>query len=368
MAQKDYYNILGVEKTATQDEIKSAYRKLAKKYHPDLNPNNPEATEKMKEINEAYEILGNEEKRGKYDRGEMDMGAGFSGFNQGAGFDFSDIFDIFGMGSRRNSRQNTSGEDLTYQVSLSFMEAALGCAKEINFTRLEKCSSCGGNGAKNSASVKTCDKCNGTGRVIFQRQTIFGIQQTQSTCDKCGGTGKIITDKCTACGGKGLLSKKKTITVNIPAGVENGEIRTIAEQGNASRYAGGTNGKLLLVINVERSKVFKRDGLDLYVKVPVSLATAANGGEIEVPTLTGIMMHKLPEGVENGETIRFRGKGIKSSRGTGDLYITILIEVPKNLGRQQKEKLDLLERELTLRNYPTKKTYLENVSALYNKK
>ncbi len=368
MAQKDYYSVLGVEKTATQDEIKSAYRKLAKKYHPDLNPNNPEATEKMKEINEAYEILGNEEKRGKYDRGEMDMGAGFSGFNQGAGFDFSDIFDIFGMGGRRSARQNTAGDDLTYQVNLSFMEAALGCAKEINFTRLEKCQTCGGSGAKSAGAVKTCDKCGGTGRVVFQRQTLFGVQQTQTVCDKCGGTGKIITDKCISCGGKGLVSKKKTITVNIPAGVENGEIRTIAEQGNASRYPGGTNGKLLLVINVERSKIFRRDGLDLYVTVPVSLSTAANGGEVEIPTLSGVMMHKLPEGVTNGEIIRFRGKGIRSTRGTGDLYITVVVEVPKSLNRQQKEKLDTIERELTLRNYPQKKEYLDNISALYAKK
>ena len=369
MAQKDYYNILGVEKNASQDEVKSAYRKLAKKYHPDLNPNNPEATEKMKEVNEAYEILGDETKRKKYDRGEMDFGQGFSGFGQGAGFDFSDIFDIFGMGgSRRSARQNTVGEDITHQVNLSFMESVLGCSKEVNFTRLEKCGTCGGSGAKSANSVKTCDKCGGSGRVIYQRQTLFGISQQQTTCDKCGGTGKIITDKCTDCGGKGLVSKKKTISVNIPAGIETGEVRTISEQGNASRYPGGTNGRLLLVFNVERSKVFKRDNLDLYVTVPVSLATACNGGEIEIPTLNGVMMHRLPEGIANGERIRFRGKGIKSTRGTGDLYVTISIEVPRSLNRQQRESLESLERELSLKNYPQKKDYLEKINALYAKK
>ncbi|MEG1711246.1 MAG: molecular chaperone DnaJ [Clostridia bacterium] len=375
MAQKDYYNILGVGKTASQDEVKSAYRKLAKKYHPDLNPNDETANEKMKEVNEAYEVLGDADKRGKYDRGEMDFGQGFgagqgfSGFSSGAGFDFSDIFDIFGMGgNKRNSRTNTAGEDLTYQLSLTFMEAAVGCTKEITFNRLEKCTTCGGSGAKSASGISTCDKCKGTGRVQYQRQTLFGTQVTQGVCDKCNGTGKIIIDRCADCNGKGVVNKKKVITVNIPAGIDNGDVRTLAEQGNASKYAGGANGRLLLVISVLRNKVYKRDGLDLYATVPVPLATAANGGEIEIPTLQGVMTHKLPEGISNGEVIRFRGKGIKTiSNGVGDLYITVNIEVPRNLNRQQKEKLDMLERELNLKNYPQKNDYLKNLTDLYNK-
>lgn len=367
MAQKDYYAVLGVEKTASQDDIKSAYRKLAKKYHPDLNPGNAEATERMKEVNEAYEILGDADKRGKYDRGEMDMGQGFGGF-RAEDIDFSDIFNMFGMGGRSGARRtSTTGENLKYRLQLTFMEACLGCTKEITFNRSEKCPSCGGTGAKSAKGISTCDKCHGTGQLQYRRQTLFGTQITQAPCDKCGGTGKIITEKCTTCGGRGVVNKKKVININLPAGINSGDIRTIVGQGNASSYPDGENGNLILVIDVLKSKVFKRDGVDLYVNVPVPYSVAVGGGEVEVPTIYGVIKAKLPESTANGEVIRFKGKGIKTARGTGDLYITVNIEVPRGLSKTQKETLASIEKELALKNYPKRKEYLENINELYKK-
>lgn len=229
MAVKDYYKILGVEKNASQEEIKSAYRKLAKQYHPDLHPGDNAAAEKFKEVNEAYSVLGDAEKRKKYDRGEMDMEGGFNPFG-GGGFTatgFDDIFDMFsdafgfGGGRRRSSGAATAaGSDITYNVELTFMESVLGCKKPINFTRVEKCPVCGGSGAKDDAHLKTCDKCGGSGQVRYSRSTLFGQQITMGVCDKCGGSGKIVTENCTSCGGKGIVNKNKVINVSIPAGVE----------------------------------------------------------------------------------------------------------------------------------------------------
>lgn len=366
MAQKDYYAVLGVAKTATQDEIKSAYRTLAKKYHPDLHPGDTQAAEKMKEVNEAYSVLGDADKRAKYDRGEMDMGQGFGGF-RAEDIDLSDLFSMFGMGNRA-SRRSPNGESLRYKLNLTFMEACLGCSKEITFNRLERCTACGGTGAKNASSMTTCDKCHGTGQVQYRRQTLFGTQVTTATCDKCGGSGKIITEKCPVCNGKGLVSKKKIITVNIPAGVDSGDTRTLEGQGNAAPRPDAANGNLILVIEVAKSKVFRqRDGLDLYVNVPVPYSVAVTGGEIDIPTIYGVIKAKLPEGTANGEIIRFKGKGIKTARATGDLYITVNIEVPRSLSKNQKEIIENFEKELTLKNYPRRKEYLENISEMYKK-
>ncbi|MCM1195252.1 MAG: DnaJ domain-containing protein, partial [Firmicutes bacterium] len=234
MPVKDYYKILGVEKSASQDEIKSAYRKLAKQYHPDLHPGDAAAAEKFKEVNEAYSVVGDPDKRGKYDRGEMDMdGAGFNPFGGGGGFSasgFDDIFDMFsgafgfGGSSRRRASQTSVGSDITYTVELTFMESILGCKKPVNFTRIERCPTCGGSGARDDSCVKTCDKCGGSGQVRQVRNTMFGQQISVGACDKCGGTGKIVTDFCKACGGKGTTRKNKIINVSIPAGVENGAV------------------------------------------------------------------------------------------------------------------------------------------------
>lgn len=380
MPQKDYYKILGVDKNASQDQIKSAYRKMAKQYHPDLHPGDNAAAEKFKEVNEAYSVVGDPDKRGKYDRGEMDMdgAGGFNPFGGGGGFSasgFDDIFDMFsgafGFGggqTRRKSAASSVGSDITYTVELTFMESILGCKKPITFTRVERCPGCGGSGAKDDSSLKTCDKCGGSGQVRQVHNTIFGQQITVGPCDKCGGSGKIVTDTCKSCGGKGVVKKNKVINVSIPAGVEHGAVLQLAGEGNAPKGKGGRCGNLLLVMSVKPSKLFKRDNYDLRVTVPVSFLTAACGGEIEIPSPDGVFIHKLAEGTANGETLRFRGRGIRTARGiTGDLYATVSVEVPKGITRSQRRALEDFERDCSIKNYSKKKEYLDELSKLYQK-
>jgi molecular chaperone DnaJ len=376
MPAKDYYKILGVDKTASADQIKSAYRRLAKQYHPDLHPDDKVAAEKFKECNEAYSVVGDPDKRKKYDNGELDMenfggGGGFNPF--GGGFSasgFDDIFDMFsgfGFGgtNRRRTRQPV-GSDINYTLNLSFMESVLGCKKTISFARVERCSSCGGTGARDSSSVKTCDKCGGSGTVQYRQQTILGVQIVTGECDRCHGTGKIVTDNCKACSGKGVVSKNKVLNLTIPAGVENGSVLQIENEGNAPAGANGRLGSLLLIINVKGSKVFKRDKLNLYVDVPVPFSVACNGGEVEIPSLNGVFIHKLAEGTKNGELLRFSGRGIKtSSSRSGDLYVTIKVEVPKSISKQQRRVLEEFERDMSLKNYPDRKQFLEEVQNLY---
>ena len=378
MPVKDYYKILGVDKSASQDEIKSAYRKLAKQYHPDLHPGDNAAAEKFKEVNEAYSVVGDPDKRGKYDRGEMDMdgAGGFNPFGGAGGFTatgFDDIFDMFsdafgfgGTSRRRRAEHSSVGSDITYGVQLTFMESILGCTKPITFTRVEKCPTCGGTGAKDDAHLKTCDKCGGSGQTRRVQNTIFGQQITVGACDKCGGSGKIVTESCKTCNGKGVLNKNKVINVTIPAGVEHGSILQLAGEGNAARSKGGRNGNLLLEISVKPSAVFKREGFNLYVTVPVSYITAVCGGDIEIPAPDGVFIHKLSEGTSNGETLRFRGKGIRTARGvTGDLFATINVEVPKGISRSQKKALEQFENECSIKNYAQKRAYLDEIAKLY---
>lgn len=383
MAVKDYYKVLGVDKSASQDEIKSAYRKLAKQYHPDLHPGDEAAAEKFKEINEAYSVVGDADKRAKYDRGEMDDqfggGSGFNPFGGQGGFSasgFDDLFNMFtggfgfGGGSRGGRKAQQAGSDVTVNVELTFMEAVLGCKKSIKFSRVEKCKTCGGTGAKDDSCVKTCDKCNGSGQVRQTYTTVFGQQTVIGQCDKCNGTGTIVTDTCKTCCGKGVSSVSRTIDVTIPAGVEDGTVLQLSGEGNAARGKNSVNGNLLLVVSVKPSKLFKRDGMDLFVTVPVTFQTAACGGEIEIPSPDGVFIHKLGEGTVNGDTLRFRGKGVKGRRGTlsaGDLYATIEVEVPKTLTKAQKKALEDFERDATARSYPKRKAYLDEVATLYKK-
>lgn len=383
MAVKDYYKVLGVDKSASQDEIKSAYRKLAKQYHPDLHPGDEAAAEKFKEINEAYSVVGDADKRAKYDRGEMDDqfggGSGFNPFGGQGGFSasgFDDLFNMFtggfgfGGGSRGGRKAQQAGSDVTVNVELTFMEAVLGCKKSIKFSRVEKCKTCGGTGAKDDSCVKTCDKCNGSGQVRQTYTTVFGQQTVIGQCDKCNGTGTIVTDTCKTCGGKGVSSVSRTIDVTIPAGVEDGTVLQLSGEGNAARGKNSVNGNLLLVVSVKPSKLFKRDGMDLFVTVPVTFQTAACGGEIEIPSPDGVFIHKLGEGTVNGDTLRFRGKGVKGRRGTltaGDLYATIEVEVPKALTKAQKKALEDFERDTTAKSYPKRKAYLDEIATLYKK-
>lgn len=372
MAQKDYYSILGVSKTATESEIKSAYRTLAKKYHPDLHPDDKVAAEKFKECNEAYSVLGDKEKRTKYDNGELDMqsGGGYGNPFSGAGFTatgFDDIFDMFSDmmgGGRRKSAQGSVGSDISYRLSLTFMEAALGCKKQITFTRVEKCSACHGSGAKSSDSLRTCDKCHGSGRVQYVQNTIFGRQVSVGVCDKCGGKGQIVTDKCRSCGGKGVQNANKVMNISIPTGVENGSVLQIAGEGNAAAGA-GRNGSLLVVLSVMPSKIFRRENLSIFTEIPIPYSTAVNGGQIEIPSLQGVFIHKLAPNTQNGETFRFRGKGIATSRGDGDLYATVVVEVPKTVTKTQSKQLEDYEKGFTLKDYPKRKEYLDELSKLH---
>ncbi len=377
MPRKDYYEVLGVSSNATQDEIKSAYRKLAKQYHPDLHPGDDAAAEKFKQVNEAYSIVGDPDKRQRYDRGEMDMDTGgghnpFGGGFTATGFDdifnmFSDAFG-FGGGTSRRRNQSSVGSDITYTLELTFMESILGCKKPVNFSRVEKCPNCGGTGAKDDHSIKTCDKCGGTGQVRRVQNTIFGQQISVGACDKCGGRGTIVTSPCKTCGGRGTVSKDKVLNVTIPAGVENGAVLQLSGEGNASR-SGGRNGNLLLVISVAPSKIFERENLDLFVTVPITFKTAVCGGEVEIPAPDGMFTTKIPEGTPNGETLRFRGRGVRTARGmAGDLYATIEVEVPKGLTRAQRKAIDEFERDTSLKNYSKRKAFLDELSKMYNNK
>ena len=362
MAEKrDYYEVLGVEKTASDDEIKSAYRKLAKKYHPDLNPNNKEAEVKFKEANEAYEVLSDKDKRAKYDQfghAAFDpsagaYGGGFNGFS-GAGFTgsftgFDDILNsMFGGGFGGRSRSARAdapmqGEDLRYSLTITFEEAAFGCKKEISYRREEKCATCGGSGAKPGPSKKTCTRCNGTGQIRVQQNTMLGTMQSVHPCDVCGGTGKIIEQPCETCRGKGRVSNAMKVVVTIPAGIDDGQSIRLGGKGEAG-YNGGPDGDLLVTIRVKSSKQFVRDGYNLYTNLTIPVTTAVLGGEVTVPTLSGELKYNIPEGTQSGTTFRMREQGIQKLRlpGKGDLYVNVTVEIPKKLTSEQRELFEKL--------------------------
>jgi len=347
--KRDYYEVLGISKGATEDEIKKAYRKLAKKYHPDVNPGNKEAEEKFKEVNEAYGVLSNADSKAKYDQyghaafDSASGAGGFGGFDFGGfgGFDMGDIFsNIFGGGGGRNGgTQSQRGESIGLRLKLTFEEAALGCKKKIEFTRKEKCSQCNGTGGQNPGDVETCKTCGGTGRVRTIQNTIFGQMQSQTTCSACRGKGKTIKNPCKSCSGTGLKNVSKALDVNIPAGVDDGERLTLRSQGHVSQS--GLAGDIVLVITVQPHKFFQRDGEDLYCEFPISFAEAVLGTTITVPTLDDKAEIKIPEGTQSGTEFVSRGKGIQrvNSRTKGDLHVVVNIEVPKNLTKEQKEAL-----------------------------
>ncbi|MCY6959706.1 molecular chaperone DnaJ [Clostridium brassicae] len=349
MANKDYYKVLGISNGASEDEIKKAYRKLAMKYHPDRNPGDKEAEEKFKDINEAYQVLSDPEKKSQYDRfGTTDFNGGFGGTG---GFDFSggmggfeDIFDSFfgGFGGFSSRRKNgpERGEDIEYTLNLTFEEAVFGVEKEISLTKNEKCETCNGTGAKPGTNSKTCDKCNGTGQVRYQRNTPLGSFVSTATCDKCNGSGKIITNPCHTCHGKGTVRKNKKIKIKIPAGVDTGNVLPLRGQGEPGKN-GGPSGDLYVNIRVSPHKFFKRKGFDIYVEQHISFARAALGVELEVATVDGDVKYKVPAGTQSGTVFRLKGKGVTrvNGHGRGDEYIKIIVDVPKNLNDKQKEAL-----------------------------
>lgn len=369
MADKqDYYETLGINKGASDDEIKKAYRQMAKKYHPDMNPGNKEAEQKFKEVNEAYEVLSDSDKRAKYDQyghAAFDPGAGFGGGGGFGGFDFDmgDIFSSFfgggfGGGSRSGSRANApiAGDDIGVRVVLSFEEAAFGCKREISFARVQKCKECAGSGAKKGTSAEKCTKCGGRGTVTVQQRTAFGIMQSTKACPDCGGTGKIIKTPCENCRGKGYEKVNKKLTVTIPAGIDDGERSAIRGQGNEGRN-GGPNGDLIIHVSVRPHPIFERDGYDIYCEVPVTFAEAALGAKIKIPTLEGEMDYDIPEGTQTGTVFTIKGKGITAvnSKGKGNLYVKIVVETPKSLNAEQKKLLRAFADSCGEKNF-TKKT------------
>ena len=363
MAEKrDYYEVLGVEKTASEDEIKSAYRKLAKKYHPDLNPGNAEAEAKFKEVNEAYGVLSDADKRAKYDQyGTADPQAGFGGGGFSGGFGgfgsggfsggFEDIFEnIFGSftGSRRSNNAPEQGRDLRVDMELTFEEAAFGTKKEINLTREESCDECGGSGAAKGTTAEVCQACHGSGQVRTTQNTVFGSFSSTQQCTACHGTGRIIRTPCKKCGGKGRIRRARRISINVPAGIDNGQAITLRGEGEQGKR-GGAAGDLYVYFSVKPHKLFKRRGNDIYLEVAVSFANAALGAEITVPTLEDSIKYKIPEGTQPGTVFRIRGKGIKRLGGNdrGDMYITVGVEIPRRLSSKQKELLRAFDDSVT---------------------
>ncbi|CDZ77682.1 Heat shock protein J [Legionella massiliensis] len=351
MEQKDYYEILGISRSADDAEIKKAYRKLAMKYHPDRNSNDKEAEEKFKEIQKAYGVLSDQQKRAAYDRfghagvdGAAGGAGGFGGFG-GFGDVFEDIFENIFSGGRGQGRQSRGqrGADLQFNVSLTLEEAAIGKQIEITVPRHVGCQSCDGSGAKKGSTPKSCETCNGVGQVRIQ-QGFFSIQQT---CPSCHGEGKVITDPCTSCHGQGRVRESKKLTVKIPAGVDNGDRVRLSGEGEAGIYGGGP-GDLYVQINVKAHTIFERHENDLHCEVPISFSTAALGGSIEVPTLEGRVTLKIPSETQTGKTFRMRGKGIKSvrSHAIGDLLCRVVVETPVNLSREQKELFTQLQTSL----------------------
>jgi molecular chaperone DnaJ len=351
MSKRDFYEILGVQKNATEAEIKKAFKRLAMKLHPDRNPDDKEAEGKFKEAKEAYDILSDAKKRAAYDQFghagvDASMGGGRGGgYGGGGGGSFSDIFgdvfgDVFGGGGGRGGQRVYRGADLRYNLELNLEEAVNGTSVKIRVPTLVACEECGGSGAKKGSSPTTCPTCHGQGQVRMQ-QGFFSLQQT---CPRCHGNGKIISDPCNACHGEGRKEKQKTLSVKVPAGVDNGDRIRLSGEGEAGEQ-GGPAGDLYVQISVREHPIFKRDGGDLYCEVPIGFTTAALGGELDVPTLNGRVKLKVPAESQTGKLFRMRGKGVKSVRSTqvGDLLCRIVIETPVNLTSKQKELLSAFD-------------------------
>ncbi len=393
MEKRDYYEVLGLQKGASEAEIKKAYRQMAKKYHPDLNPDNPEAEAKFKEVNEANDVLSDPEKKARYDQfgfagvdpsygagaGSGGSGGfgGFGGFSGGfsGGVDLGDIFDnIFGGGftsggSRSNPNAPRRGSDIVVSLSISFMEACKGITHDIEINRVEVCDECGGSGAKKGTSAKTCPDCHGAGKVNVRQQTMFGMMQTTKTCTKCGGKGKVIDTPCPTCGGSGVSQKKATISVNIPAGINDGQTIRLAGKGNAGTN-GGSRGDLKVRISVRQDKVFERDGDNILVEVPLTYTQAALGAEIDIPTIDGSMKYTIPAGTQPGKVFTIRGKGVQHCQrnGRGDELVTVSIEVPTNLNKKQKDALQAFEDTLEDNNYSRRTNFFEKIKDLFSGK
>lgn len=373
--KRDYYEVLGVSKGASDDEIKKAFRKLAKQYHPDLHPDDKDAEAKFKEVNEAYEVLSDPSKKAKYDQFgfagvDPNYGAGAGGGGGFGGFggfgDMGDIFDsifgAFGGGSRQNPNAPRRGSDIEVGAAISFMEACKGVSKTIKVNRLQKCPDCGGSGAAAGSSVKTCPDCNGKGTVNISQQSLFGMVRQTVKCSRCGGRGKIVDTPCKKCSGKGMVKMAEEKEVNIPAGIDDGQQLRVGGGGNCGAN-GGPNGDLYITVTVRPDPIFERDGYDVWTDIPLTYGQAALGDEIVVPTIDGKVKYTVPEGTQAGTVFRLKGKGIKkvNRNDRGDHYVKVYVEIPKNLSKEQKKALKEFEQTLETKNYQKRQTFFDKL-------
>ena len=379
--KRDYYEVLGVQKGCSDDELKKAYRKVAKKYHPDLNPGDAEAEAKFKEANEAYAILSDAEKRQRYDQfGHAGVDPNFGAGGAGAGgFDFSDFGDIFdtffgggggfggfggfgGSTRTRNPNGPIRGNNINISINLSFIEAAKGCKKTININRMVRCEDCNGSGAATGTQPEICPDCHGTGQVMTQQRTPFGMMQSARPCSKCGGTGKIIKDPCKKCNGQGRSRKAVKLEVSVPAGIDDGQTFVLRGQGDDG-LNGGPAGDVNVTVSVRKDALFERDGYDVWCDVPITFCQAVLGAEVTVPTIDGKVSYNIPEGTQPNTVFRLRNKGISyiNGRGRGDQYVRVNIEVPTNLSSKQKEALREFDGQCSDKNYNKRKGFFDKL-------
>ena len=382
MAEKrDYYEVLGVEKGCSDDELKKAYRKMAKQYHPDLHPDDQAAAEKFKEVGEAYEVLSDKDKRARYDQFghagvDPSYGAGAGGaYGAGGfgGFDMGDIFESFfgggfgGSARTRNPNAPIRGNDIQVHLVLDFMEAAKGCRKEVTVQRLERCTTCNGSGAAPGTSAETCSTCNGTGQVRVQQRTPFGVIQSSRPCDACGGKGKILKTPCQSCRGLGRVRRTQKEWVDVPAGIDDGQTFVLSGMGDHG-VNGGPSGDLNVTVSVRPDPIFERDGYDVWCEIPITFAQAVLGDELTVPTIDGKVKYSIPEGTQPGTTFRLRNRGINyvNGRGRGDQYVKVIVEVPRNLNSKQKEALRAFDALASDKNYEKRKSFFDKLKDLKN--
>jgi len=377
--KRDYYEVLGVNKSASAEEIKKAYRKSAMKYHPDRNPGDKEAEEKFKELGEAYEVLSDSEKRSRYDQFgfagvDPNYGGGAGGYGGFGGFgDFGDIGDIFGSffggGSRRQNTQNAPrrGENVGARLDLTFEEAAFGAEKEVSAQRIENCSVCNGSGSEDG-KIETCSQCKGAGQV-YVTQNIMGMRmQTQSTCPQCSGRGKIIKNPCNTCRGKGKVRRTQKIKVKVPAGVDHGQTVRLRGEGCVGSN-GGPNGDLMVDVYIRQHPIFQRDGIHVYCEVPITFTQAALGAEIEVPTLDGKVKYEIPEGTQTGKMFTLLGRGIpavNNPKRRGDHRFTVVVETPTKLTKEQKELLRQLDNTMDKKSNPKRNKFFDTIKEFFD--
>lgn len=376
--KRDYYEVLGVQKTASADDIKKAYRSLARKYHPDLHPDDKDCAEKFKEVNEAYEVLSDPSKKERYDQfghAGVDPNYGGGGFSGGAGFNpFGDMGDIFenlfgggfggGFGGSTRARADAPrrGQDIDTTVTIEFMEACMGVKRDIKINRLDKCPDCKGSGASAGSTPQTCPECGGRGQVKVAQRTPFGVISSQKVCTKCGGKGKIVSNPCSKCGGNGRVRVSKSLSVDIPAGIDDGQMLRVSGQGDAG-VNGGPSGNLNVGVRVKNHPLFEREEYDIHCEIPITYAQAVMGDELVVPTIDGNVKYSIGEGTQTGTVFRLKGKGVKKLQRSerGDQYVKVYVEVPKNLDKKQKELLKEFEASLEDKNYEKKKNFFDKL-------